>query len=359
MFVLLIAVGLFATRFLIASKKAIPTSDIKESIVNLRVKKVSYESVDYTLEYTGRVTGNREVNLSAQVGGELFAGDLTFKKGQNFRKGDVLFRVEDNKTRALLQSQKSSLLTQLSKLLPDIEVDFPNEFNKWKSFFGKIDFDKKLPALPDFSNNKEKVFMASNNIISKYYDIVQHEITLDRHTIRAPFDGSVVSCNTEVGSIANPGASLGTIISTDVLEIDVPVKAEDVKKLKRGMICSVKGNSKDVSGKISRIAGFRDKQTQMVSVFVKVDGTYLMEGDYMKVNFDLKSEVPVESVPREAVTRDGYIYTIDSGKLNKKKIEVEQILPDAVLFKGLPEETYVVTESNPKLSIGTKVEMIL
>ena len=355
----ILLIGLFSMNALIGSKKMPPKEENKEIVKYLKVKKAANTDIEYQFTYTGRVLSSEIVTVSSEVNGLIKRGNVTFKMGENFRKGDVLLRIEDTKSLASLKSAKSGLLTNMSRILPDIEIDFPDQFPKWQKFFSAIDLNKKLPEFPEFDTDKEKVFMASRNILTDYFNIVQQEITYSKHTIRAPFNGSIVECTAEVGAVANPGAMLGKIIRTDMLEIDVPVNVQDRKLVKVGDKCRIiNNNGVNTIGKISRIAGFVNTQTQMVSVFVKVDNPDLMKGEYIKANFSVQSNDKGVVLPREAVDKNGMLYTIKDGILNQIVPDIMRIGDDEVIVRGIADGTMIVSESFININAGDKVSPI-
>jgi multidrug resistance efflux pump len=189
----------------------------------VKAEKAELVETESNMTYRGRVTAFDNVSLAAEVQGKIMRGDVRFKAGESFNKGDTLIKIYSRDVEATLKSGKSSLLQTISTILPDIKVDFPLEYEKWNSFFNDIDTENPLPHLPPINSNKEKVFLSANNVLSSYYDLQQQEINLLRYTIKAPFDGSFTSVSKEIGAIASPGSELATIIRSDKLEITVPV----------------------------------------------------------------------------------------------------------------------------------------
>lgn len=359
--IVVLGIAIVSTGFMFATKEEVKETTPEEKLVTLRVQRAEYTIKYFDLEYTGRVLSSKEVNISAQVSGELEAGNINFKKGETFRKGDVLLRVNDDQMQAALMSSRSSFLTSLSRLLPDLEIDFPNEYSKWDTFFNSIKLNKLTPELPSINTEKERVFLASNNVLTSYYSIKQQEITLERHTIRAPFNGAIYTINAEVGAIANPNSPLATLIRTDALEIEVPVKPEDRKKLKSGQMVSIVGDNNGlIEGKIARISPFVDRQTQLVSVFVSVNkNSELMEGEYLKVDFPGNSKQKAIVLPREAMSDNNKVFVVSNSRLVEAKAKVLQVLPDSVVLTGIQEGELVVTESLINLKIGDKVKVLL
>ncbi|MCT4614600.1 MAG: efflux RND transporter periplasmic adaptor subunit [Marinifilaceae bacterium] len=345
-FISILVIGIFVSIGIVKSKKPIPKA--KNSIPELYFKSqiVKNEKINYKLNYDGRVSSGQQISLSAEVTGVIKRGDVNFKEGTSFRKNDVLLKIEDDMIQASLNSLKSSFLTKLSTILPDIEIDYESEYEKWDKFFNSVQLNKKMPKIPEFNSKKERIFMAANDILRQYYEIVQKEISLGKHKIIAKFNGAISQCNSQVGSVASPGSKLATIIRTDKLEVEVAVKIADVKKLKRNLVCQVLddlGNSYDA--RINRIANYVDTETQMVNVYVQIDGAKLYEGEYVKVDFPVESEFEICQLPREAINSKNKLNIIESNKIKELEIEVIHHGDDYCLVKGLTNDQIVVVES--------------
>jgi hypothetical protein len=184
-----------------------PTPGSDKNIQNtmfVKAEKVNQVENESGMVYRGRVTAFDNVLLGAEVQGKIMQGDVRFKAGESFNKGDVLINIYKEDIEASLKSGKSSFLQTLSVILPDLRVDYPDEYEKWTSFFKAIDVGKKLPELPEINSDREKVFLAANNVLSSYYSLQQQEINLTRYTIYAPFTGSFKTVNKEIGAIASP-----------------------------------------------------------------------------------------------------------------------------------------------------------
>ena len=108
------------------------------------------------------------------------------KKGARFAKGDVLFVIYPDEAILSLKARKSQYQNTLASILPDLVIDFPEAEEGFKEFFSSIKVDEPLPHLPEITDDKLKIFLASRNVISEYYNIQRDELQLERRTVRAP-----------------------------------------------------------------------------------------------------------------------------------------------------------------------------
>ena len=315
----------------------------------VHTQKVQYGSVTSPVIRDGRVVAKQEIAVSTEVRGQILEGDVPFKKGQKFKKGDVLINIFDENAKLNLSSRKSSFLQRIAQILPDIKIDFTGSYQKWLDFFNDIDIDKKLPELPKINSDKEKIFVASRNILSEYFSIRSDEVTLEKYTIKAPFNGSFTEVFYEVGAIANTGGQLARIIRTDQLEIEVPVEPEDVIWINIDDTVELISGDETIkwTGRVVRKADFVNTNTQSMSVFVSVKPSQekpLFAGQYLKAYFTGNAIDNVMEIARNAVFNHNEVFIVIDGKLVKRTVDIKKVNEKTLLFSGLEEGVEIVNE---------------
>ena len=138
----------------------------KEVVRFVNTEKVKYQNYNTSVEYMGRVTSHSEIVLIAEVRGEIMRGDITFKVGESFKKGDMLVKIDDEIELNNMKSRKSSFLNSVALMLPDLKTSLPEKYDEWNFFLESIEIDEKLPDLPNISTAQERIYMASRNILT-------------------------------------------------------------------------------------------------------------------------------------------------------------------------------------------------
>lgn len=322
------------------------------------------QTIETVIEAFGRVGSAKQLNVIAEVGGKLLRGSSVLKKGSRFKKGQLLCRIDNVEENLTLQARKSSFLHTLASILPDIRIDFPNSFNEWQSYFDGIKLDEKLPALPEPKSSKEKTFLAAKNILSEYYAIKSEEENLKKFYIYAPFNGSIVSINYQIGSVVNPGANIGTIISTDDLELEIPVEQRDIEFVQLGKTVTIVDESdfeQNWIGKITRVADFIDPNSQSVSVFIKIQkrSKYeALDGLFLKARIPGKSVNDAAEVPRRILKNKNEVFVVQDSVLATRQVRVHKISENNAIISGLKPGEMMVTDRPSNASENMKVEII-
>ena len=347
--VVLIAFSYQVMAYLFSLRKDPPKRPPIAAVRSVNTQKVKYTSIKSPVIRDGRVVSKQEIAVSSEVRGIILEGDIPFKKGQRFKKGDVLLRIFDENAKLNLQSRKSSFLQRIAQILPDLKIDFSDSYQEWLDFFNSIDIKNDLPELPKITSSKKKIYLASKNILSEYYSIKSEEVTYSKYTIRAPFTGTFTDVFYEVGAIANTGGQLAKIIRTDQLEIEVPVEPDDAVWIKINDDVEIISENKTIqwNGRVVRKADFVNENTQSMSVFVSVEPTAdkpLFVSQYIKAYFMGNEIHNVMEISRKAVFNYNEVFIVVNGKLVKKTINIKKVNEKTLLFSGLDEGIDLVVD---------------
>jgi RND family efflux transporter MFP subunit len=361
-FIIVLGIGIknfFASKKEEPKKMNIPTG---ERIV--KVKPVTYTETRAGIIAFGRVNSAQSVALVAEVGGKLMQGSIVLKEASRFNKGDIIFKIDDREARYNIQSQKSEFLNNVASTLADIKIDFPEELSKWENFLQQIEITKPLPDLPELKSRKEKTFVSNRKLLNQYYSIKSAEERLAKYAFIAPYNGSIAQLNIEEGSIVNPGASIGRIIRTDEMEAEIPIKAESIKWIEKGMSVKLYSENKTMywEGKVARISDYVDPNTQSINIYVTVqpnNQNKLFEGIYLQAEIESSLLVNTMEIPRKALVNNNQVYVVSNGKLKLKQITIHKVNSNSIIFSGLEAGELVVVESlvnvSENMSVKTQV----
>ena len=329
----------------------------------VKVHKIKNDTVNLFIEGYGRVASSRNITVSSEVQGVLQAGGVNLKPGQSFSQGQLLFKVKDTEAQLALKARKSGFLNLVATIIPDIKIDFPNNSKAWESFLNKIDLGKNLPELPSFSSNKEKTFLAAKNVLAEYYNIKGDEERIKKYAVYAPFSGTILTVNAEVGTIINPGSPVATIIKTVALEVAVPIDPKDVSLIKTGSRAELLSENKEQQweGTVSRIAQNINVNTQSVDVYININGDTktLYNGMYVSAKIAADYVVNADEIPRRSFLNDLQVYTVKDSILIKKRPVIVKDNPSSIIIKGMDDGELVVIEPIPGAVDSLKVSPIL
>ncbi len=361
--IIVIAIAYFVMGYLSSMKTTPESKPRKDAILYVRAKQVNYETNSAVISATGRLSSQEEVDLTSEVQGQILQGNVVLREGTTFRKGDLLLRIFDEEVKNNLKASKSRFMNGIASILPDIRIDYPESYTKYEDFFNSIKIDKPLPELPGLDSEKEKVFLASRNILNDYYSIKSTEVRVERYKLYAPFDGTFTNVFMEVGSVANMGSRIASMIRTDKLELSVPVEAQDIYWIQVGD--KVKASTQDGmhswDGVVVRKSGFVDPGTQSITVYVNLipsPGNQLYQGQYLKATFSNKTIENSIEIPRNAIFDKNKVFVVENDLLAVRQVNIHKMTSKTVIFSGLEANAWVVTEPLINVSEGASAEIL-
>ncbi len=342
--------------FRIVSNKKSPVKEVKEAktLLNVPVSEVKNEPRDLQMISYGQITPNLELDISFEVQGRLEKGDFTLKPGVKFKMNDLLFKVNEEEAFFSLGSRKSQLSNLIISAMPDIELDFPSEKNKWLQFLDQLGPERRLPELPVIRNAREKMFITSKGVMSEYYAIRSLESRMEKYYYLAPFSGTVLEVYSEPGSIVNPGGKVARIARTGEMEVKVPIALAAIKQFKDQGSAQFTDTDRKVigTGKIIRISDVINQKTQSVDVYysIKASGDEMLyNGQFVNVSINQTATQESYPVPRSAV-KGNTVNVLVGEKLFERQIVVVGNKPDTLFVSGLKDGEWVVLEQIEKSS---------
>lgn len=361
-FVIIVVLGIVSLFVLIGLKEDPPKRSTAPKVKIVESVVVETGTVTANITAFGRVSSSQPVRLFGEVIGTILEGDIPFQPAQSFKRGDLLLKIDDRQTRLNLNSTKSDLLTALASLLPEIKVDFPDEFKVWQDYFNSCEFDKPLAELPETSNPKIKLFLSRFNVYKLYFAVRDLEIKLEKHFIRAPFDGSIIRTELRIGSTVRAGSLLGEIINLENLEVEVTVGMNDLTQIDNN--ATINFTSSEVkgqwTGKILRTGSAIDSRTQTVPVYISInngDNSAILNGAFLRADIPgIKFDNAV-LVPRKALYNEKYVYLVKSGKLDLREVSIiRKETNEVIVNQGLNTGDTLVVEVLQGVAPGMPAE---
>lgn len=340
-------VGILGFRYLAAQKEAPPKRKPEAVRKFVQTREVAYRDISTDIVSFGRVQSAQPLEVITEVAGRIRAG-VPLKEGQRFRKGQLLFKIDDTEARLTLKAQKSSFLRDIAMILPDFKVDFAESYPTWERYFKAIDVEKPLPELPTYRSSKEKTFLAVKNILTNYYNIRQREENLKKYKVVAPFSGTIAEVMLQDGSFVNSGSRVAKLRKTSALELQLPIETNNIRWISKGtkVNVSTEDGRQQWVGRIIRIGELVSEATQSLNIFIRLSGSErLYEGMYLKAVIPGSTITSAMEVPRNILNNGNEVFVIeDDSVLRVKEVEVKKINAETAVIAGLEAGSSLVVE---------------
>src|ERR1039457_5500332 len=322
-----------------------------------------------SLTASGYIVAQRKAAVASKGTGRLIW--LGVVEGDKVKKGQIIGRLEDNDIHALLDQARANLLLTQADL-----KDADNSYNREKALL-KTGSATKMEV--DAAEARYLRVIAS--IDAAKANISSQEIAIENMLIRAPFDGTVLTKNADIGEIVSPmGASLNsraaivTMADMSSLEVEADVSESNIEKIKINQESDIVLDAypdKSYEGYVSKIipTADRSKATVMVKVgFRHYDERVLPEMS-AKVLFlsdkpkgEVKDEKPALIVPMTSVTNRGgrdVVYLVREEKTVEVPVTIGRKFNAYVeIISGISDGDKVIDKVTDLITNGIKVKVL-
>ncbi len=294
----------------------------------------------------GNLRARERVELYAEVQGVFRKGSNLFKAGQEYRRGEVIIRIDAEEYAASVQSAKSALYNLITSIMPDIRLDYPDVFEKWQEYLNGFDLDNSTPPLPEMATDKEKYFISGRGIVTSYYNIKNLEQRLSKYRIIAPFNGVLTEVLVTEGTLIRSGQKLGEFINTDIYELEVAVSKaySDLLKLGESVELANLEGTKTYNGKVARINGSVDQASQTIKAFIEVKNKELREGMYLEANLSAKNEEDAIEIDRSLLLENDKIFVVRDSVLDLIEVQPVYFSNRKVVLKDVPDGLTIISK---------------
>jgi membrane fusion protein (multidrug efflux system) len=309
---------------------------------------VEYSSIETEVTAYGRVRTAQAIDLISEVSGRMTEGSIRLKAGQRFTRGTLLYSVDDKEASLNLKSTKSNFLRDLAAILPDLKIDYSDNFKVWESYFNDLDIDRNFPELPEPKSSQEKTFLATQGIYSSYYAIKSTEERLSKYRYYAPFDGSISEVVMESGAYVNTGTRIGRIIKSKSHELQVAVETDEIAWIQEGSPAGVYSDETQQTweGTVTRISDFVNENTQTVDVFISIvtNGHKIFDGQFLRASIPSRTIENGLIIPRNILYNGSEVFVLRDTTLRTERVNVLRTDREQAIINGLSEGTDLVIE---------------
>src|ERR1700684_1049598 len=358
--------------------------DGKPSVEVITARKaVGPGSREALLNATGYVTPRQRATIAAKITGRVTG--VFFDEGTHVHQGQLLATLDDADAQRALGSAKADR-DSTKAAIADYEVQQKNVrillYRTEQLQKAGVEPQEQLDnARTSVESLQAKIDLAKAQAAASEARIQEAQQAVDNCTIRAPFDGIVVSKDAQVGEMVSPISAGGgftrtgiaTIVDMNSNEIEVDVnEAYIARVVPEQKVTAVLDAYPDwqIPSKVRTVIPTADRQKATVKVrisFIKLDPKILPDMG-VKVTFlgdEPKKQAgavePVAIVPTAALRDDNgskIVYIVKDNKLERRAVKPGNPRgSDTEIFAGLIPGDLVVTKGPPDLHDGESIQL--
>ena len=323
--------------------------------------------IDYQIKIksTGTTTPITQTVLTSEVGGEVIYRSKKFSEGSSVISGEILAKIDDTD----LQLQYKNALLQLASA----EVQFAVQ--QAEAEIAQEAWDQVGKGVPqELTTKKPQLKQAKAALEVAKAQVQSAEKKLNKTEITAPYTGRIQNINIDLGSTIIPGQPVGSMYTSNEIEVTLSVKDSDLQFLDIPMdgrklnpdqksivvIKSLyKGEMQEWAGNLERVDGVIDPMTRMIKLIANFKNNFIEEtkpilpiGLFVEAEINGKQLEDIFMIPNSALTpNDELLFLNQDDALEIRKVSILTKMKNHILVKeGMKAGERVVVS---KLSIAT------
>jgi RND family efflux transporter MFP subunit len=318
------------------------------------------------LTASGYVVARRKAAVASKGTGTLVY--LAVEEGDRVKKGQVIARLDDSDVMASLQRARENLRVAEADL-----YDAKKNAERMR-----ILLRQGMIAQAEYDVSEARYKRVVATIDAAKFGVREAQVAVDNTRIVAPFDGTVLKKNADVGEIVAPlagaassKAAVVTIADMSSLEVDADVSEANITRVASQQNCEIALDAypqQRYPGYVSNIVPTADraKATVMVKIKFKAYDQRVLPEMGAKITFlapgsssDGTNVKPVLTVPAAAMaTRDGrqVVFQIKDERAVEIPVTTGKKLAGLIeITRGLKEGDKVISKADDQIKAGTKV----
>ncbi len=315
------------------------------------------------LEYVADIQAVKNVELRARVEGYL--DQILVDEGNNVRKGQVLFKINDEEYRAALNKATAKVkIAKAEMQSAQIELDRV-----------KLLVEKNVVAKTELDLAKAKLSIAEANVEEALAEESHASIRLSNTEIKSPFDGTIDRIPFKIGSLIREGDLLTSI--SDINSVYVYFNVSEIEYLeyfrsnKDDLLFNQKvelvladGTVYPIKGKIQTMSSEFEQNTGAISLRAIFDNhdKLLKHGSTGKVRLKetIKNALLVPQRSTLEIQDKLFVMVVENNMTKLKSFEPLQRYGHFYIVKsGLSENDVIVFEGIQNLQEGAMIQPVM
>lgn len=341
-----------------------PAQNMAPPIATVAIDTAELKDPIYYDIYPGNVVALNTVDLNCEVSG--FVTGIFFQEGQQVRKGQKLYEIEQSKYQASFSSAEASL-----KIAQSNYEKTRKDAERYKQLG-----DKGMTTQQRLEYSEADLATAESQVAVAKANLQRAQIDLQHAIITAPFDGTIGISLVKRGAFVTAGQTkLNTVSSNDPIAIDFVINEKEItrfsglenKKLtKKDSLFTIALPDKSIyayTGKILFLDRAVDMQTGTLKIRLEFPNPNRALKDGMSCNIRVENKYSdkIIVIPNKAVIEqmgEYFVYVVEQDTARQHKIKSGKVVgKNIIILEGITAGEQIVIEGIQKLRDGVAVQI--
>lgn len=339
--------------------------------VQVAVAEAKNESLRLAVSAQGTVEPKREIDLVAQVTGQVVSVESAFVDGGAFTAQDTLLQIDDRDYRAAVLAAQARV-AEAQQRLAEQQGQARQARREWR--------DLGSDNANELFLRKPQVAAARANLNAARGALEQAQLDLQRTRLRVPFSGRVKQTAVNLGQYVTAGTPVASVYDATVVEIRLPLTEKQASLVELPfkpqqtvteptpvtISATVAGRPGQWQGELVRTDAYVDAQSRLYYAVVEVAAPFdsdppLLPGLFVEAKIPGKRLDKVLALPRPALFERDKLLTLDGeNKIRQQQVRVLRRTEARVWVQapGISDTTLITLEKQALTPAGTTVEPV-
>lgn len=304
---------------------------------------------------TGNLNPIETVDVRARLEGDIVR--VLAREGQRVSEGQLLAQYESSEQ----ESARRSADARAASARADLSTA------EWNLQQSEELFKAGAVAERDLRTAQNAVASAKAQLAAADAALRSSSMSAADTRIVAPLTGTIATRNVEVGERVARGATLFTVVRSDVLELAATVPARHANSLLAGQTVKFTADGRDFEGRVARISPTIDPATRSVTVYIQIpnNGGRLKGGTFATGRVIGRTLSDALVIPSAAVKQSGdgtpFVYRLDGTTLAQVTVQlgiVDEAAGVVQVVSGLSEGDRIIVGNVGSLGKGMQVQVV-
>ena len=279
-----------------------PAVGLAQEPVTVATDEVTRESLAATVTASGVVVSREDAAIASELDGRL---EWIAEVGDQFSRGEVIAQLDTHLIKLELRDRAAEIaaleanLAWLERQTARLE-ELANANNT---------------AHSELDETRARYLVLQQELAQARVGVERTEYDLHRATVRAPFDGVVVSRDMAGGEFASVGRPLLRLVNTAAAEISVTAPLRLARYNHAGDVVELSNNEMTATANVRSLVAVGDLRSHMMELRLTPQSSDWLIGEAVTVELPASEHESQTTVSRDAVVlrdRSNFVYVVNA-----------------------------------------------
>jgi RND family efflux transporter MFP subunit len=304
---------------------------------------------------SGNLNPIETVDVRARLEGDIVR--VLAREGQRVSEGQLLAQYESSEQESARRSAEARATSARAEL----------STAEWNLQQSDELFKAGAIAERDLRAAQNAVASSKAQVAAAEAELRSTSMSASDTRIVAPLTGTVSVRNVETGESVARGATLFTVVRSDVLELAATVPARNATGLLAGQKVRFTADGRDLEGRVARISPTIDPATRSITVYIQIpnEGGRIKGGTFATGRVIGRTISDALVIPSAAVkqTAEGtpFVYRLDGTRLAQVTVQLgiaDEAAGVVQVVSGLGEGDRIIVGNVGSLGNGMQVQVV-